>query len=132
MQQRRTTNKILSSWDGDTADHLVEPWGPPQSSYKLSDGGHVFEYVREGTMLAGGNTYTVPLTSYTYGNMSASGTNSGYAIGQYSETTTNYIQKQTPIYNVQLVCVTRFTVDPKGIITHWAWRGNNCKARSPN
>ena len=31
--------KILQSWVGNSEDHLVESWGPPQRSYALSDGG---------------------------------------------------------------------------------------------
>lgn len=31
--------KILNSWVGDNVDHLVSSWGPPASSYQLSDGG---------------------------------------------------------------------------------------------
>ena len=34
--------KILNSWVGDNADHLVSSWGPPASSYQLTDGGEFF------------------------------------------------------------------------------------------
>jgi len=101
--------KALQSWVGSSADRLVEAWGPPQSSYKLSDGGQVLEYVNQGT---------------------AHGSNGPDAQGMYSGTTATYVQHQTPVYNINLVCITRFTVNPQGIITNWAWQGNNCKARS--
>jgi hypothetical protein len=35
--------KILQSWVGSHADNLVASWGPPQSSYQLSNGGRVLE-----------------------------------------------------------------------------------------
>ena len=36
--------KVLSSWVGNNADNLVSSWGPPESSYPLSDGGRVLQY----------------------------------------------------------------------------------------
>jgi hypothetical protein len=38
--------KILDSWVGAHVDRLVTSWGPPQSSHRLSDGGHIIEYNR--------------------------------------------------------------------------------------
>jgi hypothetical protein len=92
--------KTLQSWVGSSVDSLVKAWGPPQSSYELSDGGQILEYIDHGKMHAGGYTFIQPQNSYT------------------------------PVYNMQLVCLTRFTVSPKGIITNSASQGNNCKART--
>jgi hypothetical protein len=121
--------KVLQSWIGAHVDRLVSSWGPPQNSYELSDGGHVIEYINAGTMQLGGFTYTQPQTTYHTGQASAYGANGGYAFGSYSGTSTTYVQKQTPIYNVPVICKTRFTVSSKGIITEWSWQGNNCVAR---
>jgi len=55
--------KILRSWVGAHVDRLVARWGPPQSSFRLSDGGQVLEYTRQRTVQGGGNTYTQPQTA---------------------------------------------------------------------
>lgn len=122
--------KILNSWIGENVDNLVSSWGPPQSSFKLSDGSTVVEYVRSRNSQIGGYTYTVPQTTYQTGTASAYGTG-GYAYGTYSGTSTTYVQKQTPTYNINLLCKTRFTVNPNGIITKWSWQGNDCTAMPP-
>lgn len=123
--------KILRSWVGVHFDRLVASWGPPQGSFKLSDGGQVLEYTDQRTMQLGGYTYTEPQTTYQSGSASAYGSRGGYAYGTYSGTSTTYVQKQTPVYNIPLTCRTRFTVNPQGIITNWSWEGNNCVALSP-
>jgi hypothetical protein len=76
-------------------------------------------------MVLHGATYTVPQTSYTNGTASAYGTG-GYASGNYSGTTTTYVQQKNPDVNIPLSCTTNFTVSPDGYITDFTWRGNNC------
>ena len=80
--------KILQSWVGNSEDHLVESWGPPQRSYALSDGGEVIEYVRQASQTMGGYTQYVPMTTYNNGNVNSYGSNGGYAYGNYSGTST--------------------------------------------
>ncbi|MGN2393537.1 hypothetical protein, partial [Pelomicrobium sp. G1] len=88
--------------------------------FKLSDGGQVLEYIDQRTMQLGGYTYTEPQTTYQSGSVSAYGSRGGYAYGTYSGTSTTYVQKQTPVYNIPLTCRTRFVVNPQGIITNWS------------
>jgi hypothetical protein len=122
--------KILNTWVGSHADNLVTSWGPPQSSFQLSDGSTVIEYMRSGTVVVPGYTYTVPQTTYHSGTTSAYGSR-GSAYGSYSGTSTTYVQQQTPSYTIDKWCKTRFTVNPNGIITRWGWEGNNCRALPP-
>lgn len=122
--------KVLSSWVGRHVDHLVSSWGPPYSSYPLSDGGKVLEYTSQRNVQIGGYTYTTPQTTYHTGSANAYG-KGGSAYGTYSGTSTTYVQQQTPIQNITKICKTRFTVSPQGIITNWAWHGNDCKAKAP-
>ena len=122
--------KILNTWMGTHVDNLISSWGPPQGSFKLSDGSMVVEYVNSRNVQMGGYTYTVPQTTYHSGTTSVYGYG-GSAYGNYSGTSTTYVQQQTPTYNVNLFCKTRFTVNPQGIITRWSWQGNNCKALPP-
>lgn len=126
-----TTGKykaVLDSWVGSSADSLVSSWGPPDSSYRLSDGEQVLQYSRGGNLHMPGYSYTTPQTTYENGTVSAYGTNgSGY--GNYSGTSTTYVQHHTQGFDIQLSCVTRFTVNASGIITHWAFQGNNCVSK---
>jgi len=119
--------KILNTWVGSHVDNLVSSWGPPQGSFTLSDGSTVIEYINSRYTQVGGYTYTVPETTYRSGSVSTSGTG-GSSSGTYSGTSTTYVQKQAPVYTVNLMCKTRFTVNPQGIITKWSWQGNNCTA----
>lgn len=121
--------KILSTWVGSHIDNLISSWGPPQGSFPLSDGGQVIEYENARNVQLGGYSYTQPQTTYHSGSATAYGTG-GSATGTYSGTTTTYVQKQTPVTNLNLHCKTRFTINPDGIITNWNWQGNDCKARA--
>lgn len=123
--------KILQSWIGADADHLVSTFGAPDKTSTLSDGGRVIEYVSRGNVLLGGFTYTIPQTTYHYGSLSAYGRYGGSAYGSYSGTSTTYIQQQTPMYNIPLVCITRFRISPANKVIDWQWQGNNCKALPP-
>ncbi len=115
----------LQSWVGQPVDNLVASWGPPESSYTLTNGGRVLQYANQRNMQIGGNTYTTPQTTYNAGTANIYGTG-GYATGTYSGTSTTYVQQQAPTYNIALTCVTRITANSSGIITNWAWQGNNC------
>jgi len=123
--------RILRSWVGAPADDLVASWGPPQNSYQLSDGGWVLEYVRSRTVPIGGYTYTQPQTTYHSGSVRSYSPYGGSAHGSYSGTSTTYVQKQTPVYNVPLQCRTTFRVNSIGIITGWRLQGNDCTALPP-
>lgn len=122
--------KILQSWVGFNVDNLVMKWGPPANSFPLSDGGRVLEYSNQRNIQVGGYTTTVPQTTYNSGTANVYGTG-GSAYGSYSGTSTTYVQKTTPVQNVALQCITRFTVNAQGTITNWTWQGNDCKAMAP-
>ena len=122
--------KILNTWVGSPVDNLVSSWGPPQGSFELSNGSKVIEYVRSRNVQMGGYSYSSPQTTYNSGTASAYGTG-GYANATYSGTSTTYVQKQTPTYNVAMSCRTRFTISKEGIVKKWSWEGNDCKAMDP-
>jgi hypothetical protein len=122
--------KILNTWVGSHVDNLVSSWGPPQGSFKLSHGSVVIEYINSRDTQVGGYTYTVPETTYRSGSVSTHGIG-GSSSGTYSDTSTTYVQKQAPVYTVNLICKTRFTVNPQGIIAKWSWQGNNCTVLPP-
>ena len=122
--------KILATWVGTHVDNLVSQWGPPARSYPLSDGGSVLEYTNQRNIQIGGYATSVPQTTYNSGSVNVSGTG-GSAYGTYSGTTTTYVQQTTPVQNIAMQCITRFTVNGSGTITKWAWQGNDCRATEP-
>ena len=122
--------KLLQSWVGSSADNLAMRWGPPASSHPLSNGGRVLEYSNQRNIQLGGYTTRVPQTTFTSGTANVYGTG-GSANGTYSGTSTTYVQQTTPVQNIAMQCITRFTVNAQGIITNWAWQGNDCKAMNP-
>lgn len=123
--------KILGSWVGNHVDDLIASWGIPDKSIELSTGGAMIEYIRESTSIGGGGSYSVPQTTYNSGNASVYGGLGGSLYGNYSGTTTTYIEKNYPVYTIYRNCTTRFTMDSLGIIIKWVWEGNNCKALDP-
>lgn len=122
--------KMADSWLGAHVDTLVSSWGPPHRSYPLSDGGQVLEYTSQRNIRIGGYTQVVPQTTYHRGSASAYGSG-GYASGTYSGTSTTYVQRRSPAYNVAMSCVIRFAVSESGYINAWNARGNDCKAKAP-
>lgn len=119
--------RLLNTWTGSHVDRLIQSWGVPRSSFKLSDGGEVLEYADSRQAQWGGFTTIVPQTTYHTGNASVFGAG-GPVYGSYSDTSTTYVQKTSPVYNITLQCITRFTTDASGIIVNWSFRGNNCVA----
>ena len=119
--------KILNTWVGSHVDSLVLSWGPPQGSFKLSNGKTVLEYTDARTVQMGGYTYTTPQTTYQSGTVYGGG-----SYGTYSGSSTTYVTQQTPTYNVNYWCKTRFIADSNGIIERWSWEGNNCVAPPPD
>jgi hypothetical protein len=123
--------KVLNTWVGQSADRLISSWGAPANSTQLSNGGRVLEYSNQRNVQVGGYTTTVPQTTYQTGTTNVYGSNGGSAYGNYNGTSTTYVQRTTPVQNITMQCVTRFTVNAQGTITNWAWQGNDCKAKEP-
>lgn len=120
-------SKLLQSWVGSSGDNLVMRWGPPTRSYPLSNGGKVLEYSYQRNIQIGGYTTTVPQTTYNSGTANVHGIR-GSSYGTYSGSSTTYVQQTTPIQNIAMRCVTRFTINAQGTITNWTWQGNDCKS----
>ena len=96
--------QAMDGFVGQPADALVSQWGPPQSSYPLSNGGAVLQW-------ASSRNAVIPVPQQTYGTVSATG---------FNATTT------PSAYNVHLACTVRVTVSPDGIVQSWNSEGNNC------
>lgn len=118
----------MQSFVGYPVSTLVSAWGPPQSSYTLPDGSQVIEYRRSSNMQLGGYSYTTPQTTYHQGSANAYNNTGGYAAGTYTGTSTTYVTQTTPVTNVALQCVARFTISEHGVVKNWSWQGNDCVA----
>ena len=108
--------RILGSWVGADADQLVRAWGPPASSFPLSNGGQIFVYDRRVS-----STHTTPVQVQQ---------NPGMFIGNtYYPGQTTVTGGQT--YNINHSCRTQFEVDSANRIVSWRWEGNSCVALAP-
>jgi hypothetical protein len=122
---------VLQTWVGDSADHLVSSWGPPQQQYHLESGGSVLQYEHSGQIVIPGMTTYQPQTTYTSGTVSGSSSNGNYVNGSYNGTSTTYVPHTSDPMTIAQSCVTRFTTDASGRITNWSWRGNACRSKTP-
>ena len=122
---------VLQTWVGDSTDHLVSVWGIPQQQWKSPSGVEVYQYSRSGNIVIPGMTTNRPVTTYTNGTVSGYDNSGGYANASYNGTSTTYVQETAPPTVISTSCVTRFTIDPQGSITSWAWQGNSCTAVPP-
>ena len=123
--------KVANSWVGNHVDNLITSWGPPSGIYPLSNGGQVLQYSRQRNVQVGGITYAVPQTTYENGRVNAYSNSGSSAYANYSGRTTTYVNQTTPVENIEMQCVTRFTIDSTGIIRNWAFEGNDCRAKAP-
>jgi Sel1 repeat len=113
--------QMLQTWVGHSEDELISRWGAPQNVYTLNSGGKVLTYDNRRNVQIGGYTTTVPVTTYQ------NGTINGDVNANYNSTSTTYVQRTTPVQNINMVCITRFTI-VNGVVQSWAWQGNDCKA----
>jgi hypothetical protein len=114
--------EIVQTWIGNSADELVQAWGPPTSSYQLDSGGHVLQYDRSRTVSMGGYTTLTPVTTYSSGTVY-----SGGASGNYSGSSTSYVPVTTPSSTFSVGCVTRFRTSPSGYIEAVDFDGSDCR-----
>jgi hypothetical protein len=115
----------MDQFIGQSEALVVGTYGPPQSSYVLNDGTKVLQYTRGGTILMPGATTSQPVTTNTKGNVTV---NQGMrtTTGTYNQTSTTYVQQQSPGVPINLSCTVNFTVDREGIVRRWSAEGNHC------
>lgn len=117
---------LLESWVGLHADALVASWGPPDNSYSFSDGSRMLEYNFEEE---DGSEVRAALLSARVNDDHAGNVQeaAGAANNAQPENATASAQPAVPVQNAQIVCVTRFIVNARGIIKRWTWQGEECK-----
>jgi len=107
----------LNTFIGVSEDSLIAAWGVPDKEYRLNDGKKAVEYVRKNTVQTGGDTYTVPRTSYHSGTIGDK---------TYSGTSTEYVTETIPVQKYKLSCRTSFVIGTGGKVESWHHEGNNC------
>jgi hypothetical protein len=118
-----TTAKLelaLDSWIGSSEDSLIESWGAPQRSYKMSSGKKIVEYIKGRSVPIGGWSTTVPETTYHTGSVGNT---------TYDGMSTTYKTETSPVTILNFSCKTSFIIDVSGQIETWRYEGNNCVSR---
>lgn len=99
-----TMKSIMSSWEGEHIDSVIEQWGFPNEEKEIA-GHKLYVWYR-------GRSFYVPATStttgYVYGNSFSANTSTfgGYPVHAY--------------------CTRILEVDDSGHVTRWQWEGNDC------
>lgn len=104
-------------WIGKNADGLVIQKGPPTSTFTLSNGNRVFQYERSEYVVIGGDTYSMPTTTYIPGGPLGGSRVQGQTI------------LEDPVLSLNLNCSVRYIIDTSNTIIAWSKDGNNCVAR---
>lgn len=115
--------KMRADFVGKSVDNLILAFGPPQSSFTLSDGKEMFQYSMEQSYTGGGDTYMAyesvitGYTTYTRPN----GTTKQIPI--YTQVP---VTRVNPVYTVHKKCVKRFVVGQDKLVQEFRWEGNSC------
>jgi hypothetical protein len=115
-------DSITARFVGKSSDELILAFGPPHSSYKLSDGRDVLQYSSDRTLTTGGGSYTSYETVNRYRTVrEADGTQK-----RVEERVSVPVTNTSPIQTVTQVCTRRFVVSRERVVESFAWQGNAC------
>lgn len=129
-----TTKKyeeILGSWITEPESELIAAWGMPESEYPhpYKKGWKVMQYRSSRLIQFGGYKYLEPQAVHHRGTVTVDGNGGRSTTGDYSGTSTTYVEKQAPVSYYEKVCVTRFIIDNKGIVEDWEHQGDDCTSK---
>jgi len=113
-------DQMVQRFVGKSADELVLAFGPPQSSYKLTDGRDVLQYEQKRTSTQGGESYTSfqEVTRFRTETDAAGNVRTV----QYRESVP--VQNSSPIYTINQNCIRLFVVYKDKIVESFCWEGN--------
>lgn len=110
-QRRAEFGATMDAWVGKPLDDMVQAHGPPTSSFTLSNGKRVVEYLRKDTVITGGE----PLTAMTPVFVPNGG---------------GWVYVPQPVYfpphSATFVCRILLTVSKDNVIESWRSEGNDC------
>ncbi len=107
---------------GKSVDELILALGPPNSSYKLSDGRDVLQYEIDRTFTTGGGSYT----SFETATRTRQVRDNDGTVRNVEERQTIPVQNVSPIQTINQVCARRFVVTPDKRVSEFRWQGNSC------
>jgi hypothetical protein len=115
-------DSIAARFVGKSVDELILAFGPPQSSYKLSDGRDVLQYESDRTFTTGGGSYT----SYQTATRTRQVRDNDGTVRNVEERQTIPVQNVEPIRTVNQLCTRRFVVSHDKRVETFRWEGNSC------
>jgi hypothetical protein len=107
---------------GKSVDELILAFGPPNSSYKLSDGRDVLQYEVDRTYTTGGGSYT----SYQTATRTRQVRDNDGTIKNVEERQSIPVQTVEPIRTINQACTRRFVVAADKRVEAFRWEGNSC------
>jgi hypothetical protein len=115
-------DSVTARFVGKSVDELILAFGPPNSSYKLSDGRDVLQYEIDRTFTSGGGSYT----SYQTATRTRQVRDSDGTVRNVEESHSVPVQNYEPIRTYNQVCTRRFVVTQDKRIEAFRWQGNSC------
>jgi hypothetical protein len=107
---------------GKSSDELVLTLGPPDSSFKLTDGREVYQYENRREAIFGGDTYTDWVTQTSWRTVR----NHDGSRSRVPVSVSVPVVRSTPVQSVTRVCIKRFVVDVNATVQDFRWEGNAC------
>lgn len=115
-------DSMTARFVGQSADVLVLTYGPPSSSYKLTDGREVLQFEFQTSSTVGGESYT-SLENVTRSRVITDRDGTSRTV---QETRTIPIVNTSPIRTINRDCKRRFVVGLDKKVERFNWEGNSC------
>ncbi len=115
-------DSVAARFIGRSVDELILAFGPPNASYKLSDGRDVLQYAVDRTYTSGGGSYT----SYQTATRTRQVRDNDGTVRNVQETQQIPVQTVEPIRTTNQVCTRRFIIALDKRVEGFRWEGNSC------
>lgn len=113
---------VTARFVGKSVDEVILALGPPNSSYRLSDGRDVLQYELDRTYTSGGGSYT----SYQTITRTRQVRDSDGSVRNIEERQSVPVQNIEPIRTLNQSCTRRFVIALDKRVEAFRWEGNAC------
>lgn len=107
---------------GKSYDEVILAYGPPKSTYDLTDGRLVAQYSDESEDTSGGGTYT-SWETFARDRVIVDKNGNQHVVRFYDQIP---VTSYEPLYTTTRRCVKRFVILRNRIVESFAWEGNSC------
>jgi hypothetical protein len=114
--------RVAERFVGKSVDEVILSLGPPNSSYKLSDGRDVLQYELDRTYTTGGSSYT----SYQTITRTRQIRDNDGSVRNIEERQSVPVQNIEPIRTINQSCTRRFVITQDKRVEAFRWDGNAC------